>query len=112
MIGLPEHRWRVVGDNGGEEYSKRRGLYEGGGGGQEVAGEIEEAADAALRAGCSKQVLNRTLRFCFPMFVPIDPTDEIHFLKASQPLIDVYNTHDLIGHRLRSTRSANAMKRA
>lgn len=94
VIGLPEHRWRVVGDNGGEEYSKRRGLYEGGGGGQEVAGEIEEAeeepADAALGADCSKQVLNRTIRFCFPMFVHIDLTDEIHWLKASQPLIDVY----------------------
>ena len=73
-----------------------------------MAGEIEEAeeepADAALGADCSKQVLNRTIRFCFPMFVHIDLTDEIHLLKASQPLIDVYNTYDLIGHRLRSTR--------
>ena len=83
----------IVG-GGGEEYSKRRGLYEGGGRGQEVAGEIEEAeeepADAALCVDCSKQVLNRTLRFCFPMFVHIDLTDEIHRQKASQPLIDVY----------------------
>lgn len=71
----------IVG-GGGEEYSKCLGLYEGGGGGHEVAGEIEEAeeepADAALGADCSKQVLNRTLRFCFPMFVHIDLTDEIH----------------------------------